>query len=314
MRSPPLLRRFHHAAFIAAVSCVVCAPAPAFANQKVCRSLEQRYEQIEKAATSIEVNATLFSAADKGCVDLARRLLDSGASLLARDRLGFCPLSRAAASGQAELVALFLERGAAIDATSIDGSTALYQAAETGRLPIVRQLVEGGANFRLPGRTGITPLAAAAYMGSEPIVELLIEKGADPNAVDNTQKTAIVYAAGKGFSGIVRLLLDHGVDVNARYGHDLTALMWTAGYTAEAGVNDVVKVLTLLVERGARLDDQDDRGRTALMIAAELNHEAAVDLLLGRGADKTLRDKQGKTAGDLTSLTALREKLAANPN
>ena len=47
------------------------------------------------------------------------------------------------------------------------------------------------------------------------------------------------------------------------------------------------------------------------MIAAELNHEEAVDLLLARGADKSLRDKQGKTAGDLTSITALREKLAA---
>jgi hypothetical protein len=30
-----------------------------------------------------------------------------------------------------------------------------------------------------------------------------------------------------------------------------------------------------------------------------------------RGADKRLRNKQGKTAGDLTSLTARREKLAA---
>ena len=47
------------------------------------------------------------------------------------------------------------------------------------------------------------------------------------------------------------------------------------------------------------------------MIAAELNHEAAVDLLLAHGADKSLKDKQGKSAGDLTTLTALRDKLAS---
>ena len=47
------------------------------------------------------------------------------------------------------------------------------------------------------------------------------------------------------------------------------------------------------------------------MIAAELNHEAAVDLLLAHGADPALRDRQGKSASDLTSLTALREKIAA---
>lgn len=308
----PLVRRLYRGALLAAaLASVTCWTGSALASQKVCRSLDQRYEQIEKATTPIELNAMLFSAADKGCAELAVRLMDAGASLQARDRLGFSPLSRAATAGQAELVTLFLDRGAAINARGIDGSTPLYQAAEAGRLPIVRQLVEHGADVRLAGRTGITPLAAGAYMGSEPIVELLIEKGADPNAVDNTQKSAIIYAAGKGFADVARLLLDHGVDVNARYGNELTALMWAAGYTVEAGVDDVAKVITLLLDRGAHIDDQDNRGRTALMIAAELNHETAVDLLLSRGADKSLRDKEGKAAGDLTSLTALREKLAA---
>jgi ankyrin repeat protein len=148
-------------------------------------------------------------------------------------------------------------------------------------------------------------------MGSEPIVELLIEQGADPKATDTTQKSAIVYAAGRGFPDIVELLLDHGVDVNERYGNDLTVLMWAAGYSDEAGTKDMEKVITILLDRGARLDDQDNRGRTPLMIAAELNHTVAIDLLLARGADKTLRDKEGKSAADLTSLTALREKLAA---
>ena len=194
---------------------------------------------------------------------------------------------------------------------NLDGSTALYQAAETGRLPIVRLLVERGADVNLPGRSGITPLAAAAYMGSAPIVEFLMEKGADPKVIDDTQKAAIVYAAGRGFPPSCASFSTMASTSTPRYGNDLTALMWAAGYSAEAGVNDVVEVMTLLLDRGARIDDQDNRGRTALMIAAELNHEAAVDLLLARGADKSLKDKQGKTAGDLTSLTALREKLAA---
>jgi ankyrin repeat protein len=224
------------------------------------------------------------------------------------------PLARAAAVGEVELVTLFLEHGAPIDARNLEGSTALYQAAENGRLPSVKLLVERGANVSLPGRNGITPLSAAAYMGSVPIVELLMEKGADPKTIDNTNKAAIVYAAGRAFPAVVRVFLDHGVDVNARYGHDLTVLMWAAGHSEEAGVNDVAEEMTLFLDRGAHIDDQDDRGRTALMIAAELNHAAAIDLLLAHGADKTVKDKQGKTASDLTSLTALRDKLAANPN
>ena len=159
---------------------IAFATTRALANAKVCRNLEQRYEQIEREATSIEINATLFSAADKGCADLARRLLDKGASLEARDRLGAKPLARAAVAGEVDLVTLFLDQGAAIDAQNIDGSTALFQAAEQGRPPVVRLLIERGANVSLPGRNGITPLSAAAYMGSVPIVAALDREGRRP--------------------------------------------------------------------------------------------------------------------------------------
>jgi ankyrin repeat protein len=307
MSTPPLRLA---AALAATIASLASFPASTLANVKVCRTLEQNYEQIKRSATSLELNATLFSASDKGCLDLAKLLLSEGASVEARDRLGAKPLARAASAGQIEIVTLFIERGAPIEARDLDGSTALYKAAETGRLPMVRLLIERGADVNLPGRNGITPLSAAAYMGSAPIVQLLMEKGADPKVTDNTQKAAIIYAAGRGFLPVTRLLLDHGVDINAKYGNDLTALMWAAGHSAEAGVNDVVEVMTLFIERGARLDEQDNRGRTALMIAAELDHAAAVDVLLAHGADKSLKDKQGKTAGDLTSLTALRDKLA----
>ena len=157
---------------IAAISliCLVPSSADAVYSERVCQELAQKYEQIERGASTVEVNSTLFTAADKGCVDLVKLLLEEGASLEARDRLGAKPLARAAASGRAEIVTVFLDHGAPIDARDLDGSTALYKAAEAGRLAIVRLLVERGASVDLPGRTGVTPLSAAAYMGSAPIV------------------------------------------------------------------------------------------------------------------------------------------------
>ena len=291
---------------------VVCTVMPtSAASVRVCQGQEQAYEQIKRRATTLEVNAALFSAADKRCVALARRLLQAGASLQARDRLGATPLSHAAKSGDAQIVELFLESGAAVDARDLDGSTALFLAAETGRRAAVQTLVAHGANVNLPGRSGIAPVAAAAFMGDEPLVRLLLDKGADANAIDATGKSAICYAASRGFPAVVRQLLDSHVDPNRHYGNDLTALMWAAGYADEAGTRDTDEILKLLIDRGARLDDSDNRGRTALMIAAALGHTAVVELLLIRGADTSLRDKSGKSAGDLAANDALRARLAA---
>jgi ankyrin repeat protein len=45
------------------------------------------------------------------------------------------------------------------------------------------------------------------------------------------------------------------------------------------------------------------------MTSAEGNHAEIAQLLLKRGADPSLRDKAGKRAADLTTLSALREAL-----
>jgi len=281
-------------------------------DQKICREITQGYEQVKASANTLQVNRALFSATRRGCEDLAKRLLANGASLQARDRSGAMPLSRAAEEGWIALVTLFLDRGAAINSRDVHGSTALFRAAAADRLDIVRMLLDRGADVHIRGRKGNSVIAAAAYMGTPEMVELLLEGGADPILVDQFGKSPMCYAAGRGFTDVVRVLLDGGVDVNARYGNDLTALMWAAGHSADSGYLDAVEVMELLVSRGAHIDDRDNRGRTALMMAAELGHDEVVEALLGHGADLSVVDNEGKSASELASTDALRARLASN--
>ena len=47
------------------------------------------------------------------------------------------------------------------------------------------------------------------------------------------------------------------------------------------------------------------------MIAADAGHGGMVDLLLARGAARDIKDKDGKTALDLATDNAIRDKLRA---
>jgi len=294
------------AALVAGVSAASTASA---ADPARCRELARKYDISRPQITAVEVSLALFGATDKNCVELASRLLDDGASLDARDRLGSKPLSHAARAGHLETVDVLLARGAEINARNLAGATALYEAAERGQEAVVRRLIERGADVNLGGRSGVSPVAAAAYAGRASIVSLLLAHGADAATPDATGKPPIVYAAAGGQLDIVKQLLAQKIDINARYANDLTILMWASGPDERVAEPQALGVVAYLLDAGAHIDDRDARGRTALMIAAEGGHAEIAKLLLAHGADPALKDKAGKRAADLTVLSALRETL-----
>jgi ankyrin repeat protein len=87
--------------------------------------------------------------------------------------------------------------------------------------------------------------------------------------------------------------------------------MWAAGPEDGVGTRAAAEVVELLLDAGAPIDATDNRGRTALMIAAELGHATIVEVLLDRGADRTVADKSGKRAADLAADASVRDKLLA---
>ena len=258
------------------------------------------------APDALQVNNLLFEASRKGCVGALEALLKAGASHLARDRMGNTALAIAAKMGRLATVESLLasastDEAAQLDRANVDGATPLIQAVLANRDEVAKRLIVAGAQVDAADKQGETALSVAAFNANVEVASLLLARKARPDTVDATGKGVILYAAARGSAPIVEMLLDAGIDPNARYRADLTALMWAAGHPDNTSMDAALRTVELLLSRGAKVALIDDRGRDALMIAAGLGHAAIAQALLDAGADRTLRDKAGKSAFDLAA-------------
>jgi ankyrin repeat protein len=138
-----------------------------------------------------------------------------------------------------------------------------------GALAQAEDCLRKGANVNGRGTNGLTPLMVASGRGFLRIVELLLAAGADPNMVEPRMgMTALHLAAQSGNPQIIGLLLDSGAFIDCQS-----------------------PVL----------------GNTPLIDAILYKQDAAVDMLLRRGARTTIRNHWQQSAADI----ARQEGLAA---
>ncbi len=110
----------------------------------------------------------------------------------------------------------------------------------------------------------------------------------------------------------VQRLIAQGANVNAKSNKNYTALM-------EAAKNGSTSIVRELIARGADVNALDVDKGTALMEAAYYgnayygNVELASELLMA-GANKTLKDKRGKTALDYAKYEDMINLLSSNSN
>lgn len=285
--------------------------AAAGGNPFICKDLEAKRQMLSREPTARDLNFMLFDAVKSGCAELIASLLKDGASVEARDRFANTPLVLAAAAGQDEAITLLLAAGAKIDHRNLAGSSPLLRAAMDNRRRTAELLLEKGADPNLGNGQNLAPLHAAAYNGNARLVQALLEHGAEPDALDTTGKSPAIYAAARGYVDILDLLVAAGVDPTRRYGHGLTLLMWGAGHSNDTPRQDGVATVRRLLDLGGQVNAVDDRGWSALMIAAERGHAEVAALLLEQGADPAIAGKDGRRAADLAKDEALRARLAA---
>ena len=171
-------------------------------------------------------------------------------------------------------------------------NSAFIKAAENNEINTMLRHLEAGANINSQNDSGQTALMFFALSGPKEIVNLLLKSGAEVNVKDRSGDTAVLYSvisSKRENKEIINLLLENGAEVNVPNNSDGKTPLMHAAYARRKDIT------ALFVKHGAEVNAQDNRGETALMMAAWGPKDVA-ELLLDHGADVHLRNNQGETA------------------
>ncbi len=253
------------------------------------------------------LTALVFTARE-GDVESARALLDGGARVNQTTEYGWTPLLTAVNNRNYALASLFIDRGADVNAANKGGWTPLYLATDNrnieggdypvptpdlDHLEIISALLKHGANpnARVRENTltrtiftmqwffedGATPFVRAAQSSDTELMKLLLEYKADPFIATANGDTALTAAGGVG---------------------------WVEGVTYERSPQENVEAIRMLLDLGLDPNGANSEGRTPLMGAALKGRNAAVRLLVDRGAKLEQHDRGSRDTDKIGSAAA----------
>ncbi len=166
-------------------------------------------------------------------------------------------------------------------------STLFHRDVWMGRKVAVEKHLANGKNPNTRDAERQTPLHDAAWRGRAWITRKLVEGGADVNGRDQQDITPLHCAAIRGHTRTVRVLLDLGAKAWAKDCRKQDVLYWAA----YGGDVEVIQILRRAWP-GRNIDATDHCGKTALRAAAKYGHIAAVNALMGYGANPNKIDKR----------------------
>jgi hypothetical protein len=181
------------------------------------------------------------------------------------------------------------------DGTKTQKRSPLLAAAAKGNINRIQALLEKGESIEARGQWQYTPLLTAVANDQVDAAQLLISRGANVNYKTEGGKSCMSgincmqLASMRGNVRMLAILIEAGANVNETDDRGATPVMWAAN-------RGHVDALRLLLERGANINACDAWScHTALMYTPPERMDI-VELLLNYGADPNLRTKDGLTA------------------
>ncbi|MFB6226928.1 MAG: ankyrin repeat domain-containing protein [bacterium] len=132
---------------------------------------DRKIEEATVLHIAIVENLPFVFGKSLACIDPDRQTKD-----------GSTPLTLAVEFEHPDLAKKLIQAGASVNLEDSRGMTPLHWAAARGYRGMAEELIERGSNLQTRDRTGRTPLHHAAEQNQPELVKLLVNNGADPAA------------------------------------------------------------------------------------------------------------------------------------
>eukprot|EP00743_Colponemidia_sp_Colp-15_P006851 GILK01007388.1.p1 GENE.GILK01007388.1~~GILK01007388.1.p1 ORF type:complete len:315 (-),score=45.49 GILK01007388.1:242-1186(-) len=206
-------------------------------------------------------------------------------------------LLSAARKGDRAALERRLNAGDAVNATDSEGNTALHLAVEATKneLPLLECLLAHNADVDVQNAVGATPLHYCALRKTlhREVAELLLRRGANPNVSMGDGKTPLFIASDAQCLDLVECLLANGANatiVDREHNCCLHSVFVSEG--RESAKRPLVEAL---IAAGCPVQLQNRDGVSPLHLAAQTGYVRLVQLLLERGAVVNTTTNAGDT-------------------
>nr|XP_034325804.1 poly [ADP-ribose] polymerase tankyrase-like isoform X4 [Crassostrea gigas] len=255
----------------------------------------------------------LMLAAAHGHLDIARRLVQAGATVELLDKYKRSALTHAVMNGNANVASYLLYLGSDPNRVDSSGNSLTHYAAAYGWYFVLKLLVnEGGAKPSVANDWQLTPVGIAYLKSHIGLVDFLLKMpGVDVNFKNDTGQTLVSFACSnlitKGLVEQVSYILDKGADPTIVDIDGLNALHHLCDNDEEWGYNDsrmdiTVTIAKLLIKYGCNPKAKSTKRQTAIMLALAKANTKLVKYLIEEGGTVT-PEKNDKGQNSLHLLT-----------
>lgn len=159
------------------------------------------------------------------------------------------------------------------------GETELLIAVHNNDVEVAKELIDQGANVNIQDNISDSPYLYAGAQGRTAILEYMIKNADIDHSVYNRfGGNAIIPAAEKGHLDAVKLLVNvDGEEIDHQNNFGYTALIEAVALTDGSEVFQ--EIVQVLVDAGANKGLKDNNGKTALDYAIDYGYEEMIKIL-----------------------------------